>query len=66
MGYLIKRLDLSEYRVGDAMVSPKHCNFIVNLGNARSTDVLAVIKAVQDKFLETFDFSPEVEVEIVS
>lgn len=65
MGYLIKRLDLSGYRVGDAMISPKHCNFIVNLGNARAQDVTSIIKVVQDKFLETFDFVPEVEVEIV-
>ena len=65
MGYLIKRLDLSEYRVGNAMISPKHCNFIVNLGGARATDVLSIIKVIQDKFVETFDFMPEVEVEIV-
>lgn len=65
MGYLIKRLDLSEYRVGGAMISPKHCNFIVNLGDARATDVLSIIKVIQEKFLETFDFVPEVEVEIV-
>ena len=66
MGYLIKRLDLSEYRVGDAMISPKHCNFIVNLGNARATDVLSIIKVIQEKFVETFDFTPEVEVEVVN
>ncbi len=65
MGYLIKRLDMSGYRVGNAMVSQKHCNFIVNLGGARSTDVLSIIKVIQEKFLETFDFVPEVEVEIV-
>lgn len=65
MGYLIKRLNFSEYRVGNAMVSPKHCNFIVNLGNAKATDVLSVIKTIQEKFIETFDFLPEVEVEIV-
>ncbi len=65
MGYLIKRLDLSEYRVGNAMISPKHCNFIVNLGGARATDVLSIIKVIQEKFLDTFDFIPEVEVEII-
>lgn len=65
MGYLIKRLDFSEYRVGNAMVSPKHCNFIVNLGGAVATDVLSIIKTIQEKFIETFDFMPEVEVEIV-
>lgn len=65
MGYLIKRLDLSGYRVGNAMISPKHCNFIVNLGGAKATDVLTIIKVIQKKFLETFDFVPEIEVEIV-
>jgi UDP-N-acetylmuramate dehydrogenase len=65
MGYLIKRLDLSEHRVGDAMVSPKHCNFIVNLGNAKASDVKSIIKTIQEKFQETFEFRPEVEVEIV-
>jgi len=65
MGYLIKRLDLSEYRVGNAQISPKHCNFIVNLGEARASDVLSIIKVIQEKFVETFDFMPEVEVEIV-
>ncbi|OGH16462.1 MAG: UDP-N-acetylenolpyruvoylglucosamine reductase [Candidatus Levybacteria bacterium RIFCSPHIGHO2_02_FULL_40_18] len=65
MGYLIKRLDLSGYRVGDALVSPKHCNFIVNLGSAKASDVLSIIKLIQNKFAETFDFVPEVEVEII-
>lgn len=65
MGYLIKRLDLAEFRVGGAQISPKHCNFIVNLGGAKSSDVLTIIKKVQDTFQETFGFSPEVEVEIV-
>lgn len=65
MGYLIKRLDLSEYRVGNAIISPKHCNFIVNLGGARASDVLSIIKVIQEKFLETFDFIPEIEIEVV-
>lgn len=65
MGYLIKRLDLSEFRVGDAVVSPKHCNFIVNLGGAKTTDVLSIIKVIKERFMGTFDFEPEVEVEIV-
>ncbi|KKQ96488.1 MAG: UDP-N-acetylenolpyruvoylglucosamine reductase [Candidatus Levybacteria bacterium RIFCSPHIGHO2_02_FULL_39_36] len=65
MGYLIKRLDLSGYRIGNAMISPKHCNFIVNLGGARARDVLSIIKVIEEKFLETFDFTPEVEAEVV-
>jgi len=66
MGYLIKRLDLAEFRVGNAQVSPKHCNFIVNLGGATSNDVLTIIRKIQDTFADTFGFTPEVEVEIVN
>lgn len=65
MGYLIKRLDLSEFRVGQAMVSGKHCNFIINLGNAKASDVLSIIKTIKNKFLKTFGFEPELEVEVV-
>ncbi|NOZ92721.1 UDP-N-acetylmuramate dehydrogenase [bacterium 3DAC] len=53
-GYLIDMAGLKGYRVGDAQVSTKHANFIVNLGNATASDVLAVVshvkKVVEDKF----------------
>ena len=65
MGYLIKRLELAGFRVGNAQISPKHCNFIVNLGGATQKDVLTIIRTIQGKFREAFDFTPEVEVEIV-
>lgn len=65
MGYLIKWLELDGFQVGKAQISPKHCNFIVNLGGATAEDVLTIIKKIKDKFLETFGFTPEVEVEIV-
>jgi len=35
-------------RVGDAVVSSKHANFIVNAGRASSEDVLALIERVRD------------------
>ncbi len=65
MGYLIKRLEFAEFRVGNAQISPKHCNFIVNLGGATQKDVLTIIRTIQGKFREAFGFTPEVEVEIV-
>lgn len=37
---------------GDAIVSPKHGNFIVNRGNARATDVLALIEALVERVHE--------------
>lgn len=65
VGYLIKRLDLSGYKVGNAQISNKHSNFIVNLGDASFSDVASIIKKVQDAFEQNFGFIPEPEVEIV-
>lgn len=53
-GELIECCGLKGKRIGDAQISPKHANFIVNLGSAKAKDVLQLIKlaktAVQKKF----------------
>jgi UDP-N-acetylmuramate dehydrogenase len=46
-GLLIDRCGLKGYQVGDACVSPRHANFVVNLGQARAADLRAVIEHVQ-------------------
>lgn len=51
-GKLIEECGLKGFRIGDAQVSEKHGNFIINLGNARATDVLQLVKHVQDTVLE--------------
>lgn len=66
MGYVIKRLGFSGYQVGQMQISEKHCNFIVNLGEAKAQEVLTIISEIKQKMSETFDFIPEVEVEIVN
>ncbi len=65
MGYIINRLGLAGYQIGGAQISTKHKNFIVNLGNARFADVHGIIEEVRERFLGTFGFLPEAEVEIV-
>lgn len=65
MGYIINRLGFDEYRVGNAQVSHKHNNFIVNLGGATAKDVQTIITDIQEKAFQEFGFKPEVEVEIV-
>jgi UDP-N-acetylmuramate dehydrogenase len=45
---LIETAGLKGYRVGDAAVSTKHANFIINQGHARAADVEAVIRHVQE------------------
>lgn len=46
-GKLIEDCGGKGLREGDAIVSPKHANFVVNLGRARSRDVLALIERVE-------------------
>ncbi len=48
VGKVIEELGLSGYTVGGAQISPQHCNFIVNLGNATCNDILQIIYYVQD------------------
>jgi UDP-N-acetylmuramate dehydrogenase len=46
---LIERCGLKGYRIGDAQVSEKHANFIVNLGQATATDIERLIEHVEDR-----------------
>ncbi len=48
---LIQECGLKGYRIGDAQVSLKHSNFIVNLGSATAVDTLRVISDVKAKVL---------------
>lgn len=51
-GKLIEECGLKGFRVGDAQVSEKHANFIINLGEAKARDVLELIKHIQKVVLE--------------
>ena len=64
-GKLIEDTGLKGYRVGDAMVSYKHANFIVNVGHATSEDVLKLIKLIQNKVKEKTGILLETEQEFI-
>lgn len=53
-GELIEKCGLKGYKIGGAMVSLKHANFIVNSGNAKGNEVVSLINKikmdVRDKF----------------
>jgi UDP-N-acetylmuramate dehydrogenase len=63
-GRLIEAAGLKGYRIGDAEFSTLHGNFIINLGQAKASDVLALIdharKTIKEKYGVTL--VPEVEV----
>lgn len=46
-GAVIELAGLKGAQIGDAMVSTRHANFIVNLGRARSADIIALIAHVR-------------------
>jgi UDP-N-acetylmuramate dehydrogenase len=48
-GRLIDEAGLKGVRVGEAQVSRRHANFIVNLGRASAEEVLALAAMVQDR-----------------
>lgn len=64
-GKLIMDAGLRGYRVGGAMVSEKHCGFVINAGDATAADVLQVISDVKAKVFEQFGVMLEEEVKIL-
>jgi UDP-N-acetylmuramate dehydrogenase len=64
-GRLIDRLGLKGSRIGAAQVSPKHANFIVNLGQASADEVLALIDYVKRQVRARTGILLEEEVRIV-
>ena len=47
-GTLIEQCGLKGKSINDAMVSTKHCGFIINKGNAKCEDVLNLVSYIQD------------------
>lgn len=64
-GQLIEKVGLKGHRAGNATVSDRHANFIVNLGGARASEVLSLIHLAQEKVLEAFDVRLEPEIRII-
>ena len=62
---LIKEAGCEGYREGDAIISQKHCNFFVNNGNAKSSDIENLINKVKNKVLEKTGINLELEIKIV-
>ncbi len=62
---LIKEAGCIDYRVGDAVISKKHCNFFVNNGKAKSSDIENLMKKVQKRVQEKTGVNLELEIKIV-
>lgn len=64
-GKLIEAVGLKGYCVGDAQVSMKHANFIINRGNATGRDIRALIELIQQRVFQEWGIFLVPEVMIV-
>jgi len=64
-GYLIEQVGLKGLRYGQAQFSPKHANFMMNLGGATAAEVQYLMSLAQEKVSEKFSIQLEPEIEFV-
>jgi UDP-N-acetylmuramate dehydrogenase len=54
---------LAGKKIGQAQISKKHSNYIVNTGNAKAKDIIKLISFVKEKIKKKYgiDLEPEVQ-----
>ena len=62
---LIEQAGLKGKRIGDAQISEKHANFMVNLGSAKGSDILKLIDLVRRTVYQNAGVLLELEVKLV-
>ena len=65
-GKIIEELGYKGKTIGDAEVSLKHANFIVNKGNAKSSDIKELIQSIKKDVKEKYDIDLICEQEIIN
>lgn len=64
-GRLVEVAGVKGTRIGGAMISEKHGNFIINLGGARAADVLALAGLARERVLAMTGILLELEIRVV-
>ena len=62
--YFIERCGLKGSSIGDAAVSSKHANYIINKGNASFTDTLRLMAYITRSVKKRFNLDLEPEIQI--
>lgn len=65
-GELIEKCGLKGYKLGGAMISDKHANFVINIDNAKATDVRDLISLAQEKVKKEYNVDLKAEQEFVN
>lgn len=63
--FLIAEAGLKGKRIGDAQISEKHANFIINLGKATFDDVYQLIDYTKKTLEDKFQVEPEIEIQVI-
>jgi len=64
-GFLIEKSNLGDKKIGGAVVSEKHKNFIINVNQAKAKDVISLIKLIKKEVKKNFKVDLEEEIIIV-
>lgn len=64
-GRLVEAVGLKGHRIGGAMWSDVHANFVVNVGGARASDVLGLVNLARYRVKERFGIVLETEVRLL-
>ncbi|SPJ15000.1 UDP-N-acetylenolpyruvoylglucosamine reductase [Syntrophobacter sp. SbD2] len=64
-GSLIEKAGLKGYRIGDAEVSRKHANWIVNRGHALARDIIELVERIENEVYGIFGVRLEREIRIL-
>ncbi len=64
-GMLLEQCDLKGLTIGGARISPVHANFIENMGDARSADVIALMAEARRRARDRFGITLEHEVQLL-
>lgn len=64
-GKLIMDAGLAGFSIGGAQVSPKHCGFVINTGNATAKNIKDLIEYIQREVYDRFMIRLEPEIEMI-
>ncbi|MDD3725613.1 MAG: UDP-N-acetylmuramate dehydrogenase [Candidatus Ratteibacteria bacterium] len=64
-GNLIERCGLKGYSIGDACISEKHANFIINKGKATSEEIYKLISIVKEQVKIQYNIELETEIKLI-
>ncbi len=63
--WYVEQVGLKGWRIGNAYISQKHANFIINLGGAKARDIKALIDLARERVRRQFGLELELEVALV-